>query len=73
MEPIVTYCAKITKFKDSLAKKTEIASEASYVYILSGQTFIKNVKNGPYWRFFENLNRVVKQRYQTGQFQKPKN
>ena len=26
------------------------ASEASYVYILSGQKFINNVKNGPFWR-----------------------
>ena len=24
--------------------------EASYVYILSGQKFIRNVKNGPFWR-----------------------
>ena len=27
-----------------------IGSEASYVYILSGQKFIKNVKNGRFWR-----------------------
>ena len=26
-----------------------IASEASYVYILSGQKFIKNAKNGQFW------------------------
>ena len=26
-----------------------IASEASYVYILSGQKLIKNAKNGPFW------------------------
>ena len=26
-----------------------IASEASYVYILSGQKFIKKPKNGPFW------------------------
>ena len=32
-----------------------IASEASYVYILSGQKFIKNAKNGHFWRVFENL------------------
>ena len=32
-----------------------IASEASYVYILSGQKFIKNTKNGQLWRVFENL------------------
>ena len=31
-----------------------IASEASYVYIISGQKF-KNAKNGPFWRVFENL------------------
>ena len=45
-----------------------IASEASYVYILSGQTLIKNAKNGPFWRVFENLKLAVKQCYQTGQF-----
>ena len=45
-----------------------IASEASYVYILSGQKFIKNAKNGPFWRVFENLKLAVKQCYQTGQF-----
>ena len=31
-----------------------IASEASYIYILSGQKFIKNAKDGPFWRVFEN-------------------
>ena len=45
-----------------------IASEASYVYILSGQKLIKNAKNGPFWRVFENLKLGVKQCYQTGQF-----
>ena len=30
----------------------KIGSEASYVYILSGQKLIKNGKNGPFWRFF---------------------
>ena len=45
-----------------------IASEASYVYILSGQKIIKNAKNGPFWRVFENLKLAVKQCYQTGQF-----
>ena len=30
-----------------------IASEAGYVYILSGQKFIKNAKNSPFWRVFE--------------------
>ena len=35
---------------------------------LSDQKFIKNVKNGPFWRVFENLKLAVKQCYQTGQF-----
>ena len=38
-----------------------IASEASYVYILSGQKLIKNAKNGPFWRVFESLKLAVKQ------------
>ena len=29
-----------------------IASETSYVYILSGLKLIKIAKNGPVWRFF---------------------
>ena len=41
-------CLKITE-KVSF----NIASEASYVYILSGQKLIKNAKNGPFWRVFE--------------------
>ena len=40
-----------------------IASEASYGYTLSGQNFIKN---GKFWRVFENLKLKVKQCYQTG-------
>ena len=35
---------------------------------LSGQELIKNAKNGPFWRVFENLKLAVKQCYQTGQF-----
>ena len=56
-------CLKITE-KVSF----NIASEASYVYILSGQKLIKNAKNGPIWRIFENLKLAVKQCYQTAQF-----
>ena len=44
-------CLKITK-----KVAFNIASEASYVYILSGQKFIKDAKNGQFWRVFENLN-----------------
>ena len=56
-------CLKITE-KVSF----NIASEASYIYILSGQKVIKNAKNGPFWWVFENLKLAVKQNYQTGQF-----
>ena len=42
-------CLKIT---DKVS--FNIASEASYVYILSGQKLIKNAKNGPFWRVFEH-------------------
>ena len=45
--------ATILKEKGKSLKLTEkvsfnIASEASYVYILSGPKFIKNIKNGPF-------------------------
>ena len=43
-------CLKIT---DKVS--FNIASGASYVYILSGQKLIKNAKNVPFWRVFENL------------------
>ena len=35
---------------------------------MSGQKFIKNAKNGPFRRVFENLNLSVKECYQKGQF-----
>ena len=56
-------CLKITE-KVSF----NIASEASYVYILSVQKLVQNAKNGPFWRVFENLKLAVKQSYQTGKF-----
>ena len=56
-------CLKITE-----KVPFNIASEASYVYILSGQKLIKNAENGPFWRVFENLKLAVKQCFQTGQF-----
>ena len=59
----ITRCLKIT---DKVS--FNIASEASYVYILSGQKLIKNAKNGSFWRVFENLKLEVKQCYQTGHF-----
>ena len=33
---------------------------------MSGQKLIKNAKNGPFWRVFENLKLEVKQCYQIG-------
>ena len=42
-----TQCLKITE-----KVAFDIASEASYVYILSGHKFIKNAKNGEFWRVF---------------------
>ena len=55
---------KVLKNCENMEKITEkvsfnIASEASYVYILSVQKIIKNAKNGPIWRVFENLKLAV--------------
>ena len=44
----MSQCLKITE-KVSF----DIASEASYVDIFSGQKFIKNAKNGPFGRVIE--------------------
>ena len=52
-----TRCLKITE-KVSF----NIASEASYVYMLSGQKLVKNAKNS---QFFENLKLAVKECYKT--------
>ena len=59
----VARCLKIT---EKVSFNT--ASEASYVYILSGQKVIKNAKNGSFCLIFENLELAVKEVYQTGQF-----
>ena len=56
-------CLKITE-KVSF----NIASEASYVYILSGQKLIKNDKMVHFGEFLKKLKIAVKQCYQTGQF-----
>ena len=54
----IAQCLKITQKVAS-----NIASEASYVYILSGEKLFKNAKNGQFWRFFDNLKVEVKQYY----------
>ena len=56
-------CLKITE-KVSF----NIASEASYVYILSRQKLVKNAKNGQFGEFLKNLALVFIQCYQTGNF-----
>ena len=43
----------IRVFENHRKVSFNIASEASYVYILSGQKFIKNAKNGQFWRVFK--------------------
>ena len=68
-----SWCIKRVKttlrvFENHKKVSFNIASEASYVYILSGQKFIKNAKNGLFLQVFENLKVSVKQCYQTGQF-----
>ena len=52
-------CLKITE-KVSF----NLASEATYVYILSGQKLIKNAKKCSIWRVFKNVKPEVKQCYQ---------
>ena len=51
-----------------ICTRFNIASEASNVYILSGQKLIKIVKNGQFGDFLEKLKLAVKQCYQTGRF-----
>ena len=63
----------VALFKPRCLKITEkvsfnFASEASYIYILSGQKLIKNAKNGPFWQVFENMKLTAKQWYQTGHY-----
>ena len=60
---------KITVFENHKKVAFNIASEASYFYVLSGQKIRKNAKNGPFWRVFKNLKLAVKQCYQTCPFQ----
>ena len=53
---------KSTKEVDAQwAKSQKKSSSTFYVNILSGQKLIKNAKNGPFLRVFENLKLAVKQ------------
>ena len=47
------YTAQCLKNAQKVA--SYIASEASYVFIMNGQKFIKNAKIGRFGRVFENL------------------
>ena len=55
--------------KIALKVAFKIASEASFVFTLNVQKFIKNAKVCTFWPVFENLKLAVKQCYQTCQFQ----
>ena len=57
----------LTVFEITEKDAFNIASEASYVFILSRQKLIKKAKKCLFWRVFENLKLAVKQCYQTGQ------
>ena len=50
-------------FENPIKVPFNIASEASYLYILSGQKFNKNAKNGSidYGEFSKNSNSVTRQ------------
>ena len=45
----------ITVFENAKKVSFYIASEASYVYILSGEKYIKNAKNGQFGEFLSVL------------------
>ena len=47
---ILPQCARCLKITEKVS--FNIASKASYVYILSGQKLIKNAKNASFWRVF---------------------
>ena len=49
-----TDCTILLCCSDSEKVSFRIASDASYVYILSWQKLIKNSKNAPFWRLLEN-------------------
>ena len=66
----LTICTQNTVFENQEKVSFNIASEASYVYILSGQKLMKNAKNSQYWRLLENMKLAGKQCYQTGHFKK---
>ena len=58
-EPIISTLPRCLTITEKVS--FNIASEASYVYILSGQKLIKRAKNGPFRRVLENLKLAVKQ------------
>ena len=48
----IDYSGICTVFENHRKVSFNIASEASYIYILSRQKFIKKAKSGPFWRVF---------------------
>ena len=59
-KPYSEFCNVHGVWKITEKVSFNIASEASYVYILRGQKLIKDAKNGPFGRVFENLKLAVK-------------
>ena len=47
----VCVCARCLKITEKVS--FNIVSEASYVYILSGQKLVKDAKNGPFGEFLK--------------------
>ena len=56
------------KNNDMNARCLKITEKVSFNIASEVYSLIKNAKNGPVWRVFENLKLAVKQCYQTGQF-----
>ena len=50
-ELVGTHCTQCLKITEKVS--FNIAREASYVYILSGQKLFKNAKNGPFGEFLK--------------------
>ena len=57
--------ARCLKIKEKVL--FNIASEASYIFILSGQKFLIIFPKQPIWRIFERRRLAVRQCNQTGQ------
>ena len=61
--------SKFTVFENHRKSRIQHCERSDVLlHSLNGQKFIKNAKNGTFWRVFEKLKFAVKQGYQTSQF-----